>query len=108
MIRCIICQVTHIPWNEEKLASETEMISSELLHLNKNGVLTINSQPRVDGELSTHPQIGWGKPGGYVYQKVRILQLFKACAHYVRTQRVWAKASQSSRLVWIIALCFNA
>lgn len=59
-----------MPWNEEKLASETAIISSKLMHLNRNGVLTINSQPRVNGESSTHPQLGWGKPGGYVYQKV--------------------------------------
>lgn len=62
-------QVTRIPWNEEQVAEETKMIASELAELNERGILTINSQPRVNGESSTHPQLGWGKPGGYIYQK---------------------------------------
>jgi methylenetetrahydrofolate reductase (NADPH) len=39
------------------------------MRLNNAGFLTINSQPRVDGALSSDPAVGWGGPGGYVYQK---------------------------------------
>jgi len=33
------------------------------------GLLTINSQPRVNGALSTDPSVGWGPAHGFVYQK---------------------------------------
>ncbi|KAJ1360055.1 putative methylenetetrahydrofolate reductase [Parelaphostrongylus tenuis] len=33
------------------------------------GILTVNSQPSVNGAPSTDPLVGWGKPGGYCYQK---------------------------------------
>ena len=42
----------------------------ELISINRQGILTINSQPRVNGVRSTDPVHGWGNPGGYVYQKV--------------------------------------
>ena len=66
--------MTRIPWNEEQVAAETKMIAAELAELNGRGILTINSQPRVNGEPSTHPELGWGKPGGYIYQKVCVIQ----------------------------------
>lgn len=69
-------KVNKIPWNEDNLAAETKLISPELSELNRRGVLTINSQPRANGESSTHPQLGWGNPGGYVYQKVNFSSLF--------------------------------
>ena len=65
--------MTRIPWNEEQVAAETKMIAAELAELNGRGILTINSQPRVNGEPSTHPELGWGKPGGYIYQKVCVI-----------------------------------
>jgi hypothetical protein len=37
--------------------------------LNQAGYLTINSQPRVNGAPSNDATFGWGRPGGYVYQK---------------------------------------
>lgn len=37
--------------------------------MNKNKLLTINSQPRVNGAKSTDPAFGWGPEKGYVYQK---------------------------------------
>jgi methylenetetrahydrofolate reductase (NADPH) len=48
-----------------------------------NGVgwyLTINSQPVVNGVRSDDKVVGWGPSGGYVYQKVRDLDIF---AYYV-------------------------
>jgi len=61
--------VVKIPWNDEPLASETCVISKELAKINLSGVLTINSQPNVNGKPSADPVFGWGNPGGYVYQK---------------------------------------
>jgi hypothetical protein len=37
--------------------------------LNSKGILTINSQPNVNGLPSSDPVIGWGSNDGYVYQK---------------------------------------
>jgi len=42
----------------------------QLIWLNSHGFLTINSQPQVNGVLSTDKTFGWGDPNGYIYQKV--------------------------------------
>ncbi|XP_035881211.1 methylenetetrahydrofolate reductase isoform X1 [Phyllostomus discolor] len=61
--------VTCLPWNDEPLAAETSLMKEELLRVNRRGVLTINSQPRVNGKPSSDPVVGWGPSGGYVFQK---------------------------------------
>ncbi|KGN61503.1 methylenetetrahydrofolate reductase 2 [Cucumis sativus] len=61
------------PWSElEGLQAETRMISEQLGKINMKGFLSINSQPAVNGERSDSPCVGWGGPGGYVYQKAYI------------------------------------
>lgn len=64
------CKVTSLPWSEGELESETLPMVDILANLNKNGILSINSQPNVNGVPSTDKVHGWGDPGGYVYQKV--------------------------------------
>ena len=64
------CQVTELPWNQDELASETLPFVDKLAHVNRHGILTINSQPNVNGVPSTDPVAGWGRPGGYIFQKV--------------------------------------
>jgi len=66
--------VTRIPWNDDELSSETSLITDKLALFNKRGILTINSQPNINGVESTHPIHGWGIPNGYVYQKVTIYE----------------------------------
>ena len=61
-----------LPWCETELQAETTSISNELVTLNRAGFLTINSQPAVNGEPSTHPLFGWGGTNGYVYQKAYV------------------------------------
>ncbi|XP_054995492.1 methylenetetrahydrofolate reductase (NADPH) isoform X2 [Sorex araneus] len=61
--------VTCLPWNDEPLAPETDLLKEQLLRVNRQGVLTINSQPPVNGRPSTDPVVGWGPSGGYVFQK---------------------------------------
>lgn len=65
-----ILKVKYIPWVDEELNPETSMIQEKLAAVNKRGVMTINSQPNVNGAPSTDPRVGWGSPGGYIYQKV--------------------------------------
>lgn len=61
--------VPHIPWCESELQPESFLIQSQLAKANRAGYLTINSQPSVNGVLSTNKIFGWGGPGGVVYQK---------------------------------------
>ncbi|XP_023545804.1 methylenetetrahydrofolate reductase 2-like [Cucurbita pepo subsp. pepo] len=61
------------PWSElDGLQAETRIISEQLGKINMKGLLTINSQPSVNGERSDSPSVGWGGSGGYVYQKAYI------------------------------------
>lgn len=62
-----------LPWNDEPLAPETNLLKDELERVNRRGVLTINSQPSINGKPSTDPIVGWGPAGGYVFQKVGTL-----------------------------------
>lgn len=68
-IRFLQKDLKSLPWSETPITSESEEIQSELIDLNRRGLLTITSQPSVDGVKSTHPVHGWGPSGGYVYQK---------------------------------------
>jgi len=61
--------VPHIPWCETPLQPESFLIQPQLAKLNRYGLLTINSQPPVNGASSSHPAFGWGGKGGTVYQK---------------------------------------
>lgn len=63
-------QVISIPWSDDELALETSLLTEQLAYINGCGVLTINSQPAINGFPSTDPMVGWGSKGGYVYQKV--------------------------------------
>ncbi|KAF3441393.1 hypothetical protein FNV43_RR15307 [Rhamnella rubrinervis] len=58
------------PWSElDGLQPETRIINDQLGRINSKGFLTINSQPAVNAERSDSPVVGWGGPGGYLYQK---------------------------------------
>ncbi|CAN8280126.1 unnamed protein product [Cochlearia groenlandica] len=58
------------PWSElDGLQPETKIINEKLGKINSLGFLTINSQPSVNAAKSDSTAIGWGGPGGYVYQK---------------------------------------
>ena len=59
-----------IPWVDEELNPETSIIQEKLAAVNKRGVMTINSQPNINAAPSTDAKVGWGSPGGYIFQKV--------------------------------------
>jgi len=65
-------EIPILPWCDSPLAHESELIKDQLLLLNKNGFLTINSQPRINGASSTDEKVGWGPKGGYIYQKAYV------------------------------------
>ncbi|KAI4295291.1 hypothetical protein L6164_035352 [Bauhinia variegata] len=66
-------QLRSNPWSElDGLMPETRIINEHLARINAKGFLTINSQPAVNAERSDSPTLGWGGPGGYVYQKAYV------------------------------------
>jgi methylenetetrahydrofolate reductase (NADPH) len=62
-------KVERIPWNDDVLSAETTLLTKQLVEINRRGFLTINSQPPVNAAPSTDPLVGWGNPGGYIFQK---------------------------------------
>jgi methylenetetrahydrofolate reductase (NADPH) len=64
--------VTCLPWCQEQPGDETVSIRNRLVQLCEAGLVTINSQPRVNGALSTDPLFGWGPAGGVCYQKAYV------------------------------------
>lgn len=62
-------KVESLPWSEAPISSEADILRDDLIALNRRGLLTINSQPPVNGVKSSHPTYGWGPRNGYVYQK---------------------------------------
>ena len=65
-------KIKSLPWSEPPITAESETIRPELIDLNRRGLLTITSQPSVNGVKSNHPVHGWGPKGGYVYQKAYV------------------------------------
>ncbi|MDP6611840.1 MAG: methylenetetrahydrofolate reductase, partial [Candidatus Marinimicrobia bacterium] len=62
-------KINSLPWCEIPLALESKLISEDLLKLNEMGYFTINSQPKINGLPSEDAEVGWGGPGGRIYQK---------------------------------------
>lgn len=62
-------ELNALPWSEQAITAEADVIKDELVRLNQRGLLTINSQPAVNGARSSDPVYGWGPRSGYVYQK---------------------------------------
>ncbi|KAG5175982.1 methylenetetrahydrofolate reductase-domain-containing protein [Tribonema minus] len=65
-------KIPALPWSESPLHLESALIRARLARINRAGYLTINSQPRANGEKSDDAAFGWGGPGGRVYQKAYV------------------------------------
>ncbi|KAI9710848.1 MAG: hypothetical protein M1828_002020 [Chrysothrix sp. TS-e1954] len=68
-VRYMQGKVESLPWSESSITSEADVLTARLVELNKRSILTINSQPPVNGAKSSHPIYGWGPRNGYCYQK---------------------------------------
>ncbi|KAH9258869.1 hypothetical protein BASA81_002933 [Batrachochytrium salamandrivorans] len=72
-VRFINGEIDFLPWSETPgLALETGAISQTLIAMNRHGMLTINSQPKVNALASSNPTFGWGPNNGIVYQKAYV------------------------------------
>ena len=76
-------KIESLPWSEAPINSEADVLQDDLINLNSRGLLTINSQPAVDGVRSSHPTYGWGPRNGYVYQKAYLEVL--VCPELIET-----------------------
>ncbi len=65
-------EINWLPWCEMPVQNETSRITKQLVTLNRHGYLTINSQPQVNAAPSDSVDVGWGGPGGYVFQKAYV------------------------------------
>lgn len=71
-IRYIQGKLDNLPWCDEPLQTETDMIQQQLTQINRSGYWTVGSQPAVNGVPSEDAVYGWGPKGGFVYQKAFI------------------------------------
>jgi methylenetetrahydrofolate reductase (NADPH) len=76
-----------LPWCDSPLQQESGIIKERLIALNKYGILTINSQPSVDGALSSDKVYGWGPKNGFVYQK--------AYLEFFVSPEIWARIAEA-------------
>jgi methylenetetrahydrofolate reductase (NADPH) len=65
-------EINWLPWCEMPIQIETGRIVEQIVKINRDGYLTINSQPQINGAASDAPDVGWGGPGGLVYQKAYV------------------------------------
>ncbi|KFZ00604.1 hypothetical protein V501_10626 [Pseudogymnoascus sp. VKM F-4519 (FW-2642)] len=72
-----------LPWSDEPIAAEANLIKNELVKLNQKGWWTIASQPAVNGARSQDGVVGWGPKGGWVFQKA-FVELFVPTSDWAR------------------------
>lgn len=82
-------EVSRLPWCENPVQLETLQLRERLAAVNAAGFLTINSQPRVNGAPSDDEAVGWGGPGGVVYQKA-YLEFFTSPANFRKLEAALA------------------
>merc|ERR1719174_39567 len=95
-------EVSQLPWCAAKPGLEMVGIRSQLTEMCRAGMLTINSQARVNGALSTDLVYGWGPAGGVVYQKAYVeffcspTMLKKLKEHFLKKKDVeWMAISKN-------------
>ena len=69
-------KVNALPWSESPLQGESSMLKERLETINSKSILTINSQPALDGALSSDKVFGWGPKNGFVYQVPKVSLTF--------------------------------
>ncbi|KAG7136236.1 Methylenetetrahydrofolate reductase 2 like protein [Verticillium longisporum] len=80
-IKHIRGELSAIPWSEEGLSPETNIIQEQLIELNTRGWWTVASQPAVNGVPSRDATFGWGPSHGFVFQKA-FVELFLPAADW--------------------------
>ncbi|CAG8616206.1 6012_t:CDS:2, partial [Scutellospora calospora] len=90
-----------LPWSDQSLARETDIIKDQLAYINSLGYLSINSQPAVNGARSDHPVFGWGPKNGFVYQKTcSKISVFHRSASTISEANPGSKIRKMPLLSW--------
>lgn len=58
-----------LPWCDGPIGSDTDVLKSSLIDLNRKGYFTLNSQPSLSAVRSNDKVYGWGPKNGFLYQK---------------------------------------
>lgn len=86
-----------LPWSDEPITEETQLIKHDLVALNKRGWWTVASQPAVNGIRSSDPVLGWGPPGGWCFQKA-FVEMFVPAKDFQRLRDVLDETEEVSFL----------
>ncbi|CCF55898.1 hypothetical protein KAFR_0A04630 [Kazachstania africana CBS 2517] len=62
-------KINCLPWSDMPIDREVDALLSHLIQLNIKMIITVNSQPQINGTPSSDKIYGWGPKDGYVYQK---------------------------------------
>jgi len=91
-------EIKSLPWcDESALSGETSFISEDLIWMNRDGFLTINSQPTVNGAPSDDPYVGWGGENGYVFQKSYV-EFFCSPENWEKLKNILTKTNEFKSL----------
>ncbi|OAA56632.1 methylenetetrahydrofolate reductase 2 [Niveomyces insectorum RCEF 264] len=108
-VRYLTGALPTLPWSDAPLTREADTIQADLVALSRRGLLTVNSQPAVDGVPSSDPVHGWGPPNGYVYQKAYLELLVPPALYGAVRDRVRAHPDLTFHAVtWTGTLETNA
>lgn len=69
IIRYLNNDVKSLPWSDGPIGSDTDVLKSDLIDMNRRGILSLNSQPALSAVRSNNKTFGWGPKNGFVYQK---------------------------------------
>lgn len=76
------------------------MILPQLLEMTSKGWWTVGSQPAVDSAPSSDEVVGWGPPGGYVFQKA-FVEFF--CDEETLHKLAWKIKNENGWVTWFAA-----
>lgn len=65
----LLGKLSCLPWSDTPVNHEVDSMLTNLTDLNNKLIITINSQPQINGIRSNDKIHGWGPKDGYVYQK---------------------------------------
>ncbi|RKF72775.1 Methylenetetrahydrofolate reductase 2 [Golovinomyces cichoracearum] len=88
-----------IPWSDEPICRETDVIKDQLLKLNEKGWWTIASQPVINGIKSNDDVFGWGPRNGFVFQKA-FVELFLSSEDLLQLQAKVKKMEMANKISW--------
>ncbi|EDO14463.1 hypothetical protein Kpol_223p6 [Vanderwaltozyma polyspora DSM 70294] len=92
-----------LPWSDTPVSSEVDVIRRQLIALNEQQlIVTINSQPQVNGLRSNVKGFGWGPSDGYVYQK-QYLEFLLPRARFERLQQELSKTNETTSSLTYLA-----